>query len=40
MSRFATALFTSIIAMILASGTALMPRPAEAASLSKAERLL
>ena len=39
MSRFATALFTSIIAMILASGTALMPRPAEAASLSKAEKV-
>jgi len=37
MSRFATALFTCIMAMILASGTALMP--AEAASMSKADKV-
>ena len=34
MSRFATALFASVIAMILGY-TALMPGPAEAESLSK-----
>ena len=39
MSRFATALFTCIIAMVLASGTALMPTPAEAASMSKADQV-
>lgn len=39
MSRFATALFTCIIAMVLASGTALMPTPAEAASLTKADKV-
>jgi hypothetical protein len=38
MSRFATALFTSVIATIL-SYTALMPRPAEAARLSRAEKV-
>jgi hypothetical protein len=39
MSRFAAALFTCIIAMVLASGTALMPAPAEAARMSKAEKV-
>jgi hypothetical protein len=39
MSRFATALFTCIIAMVLASGTALIPTPAEAASLTKADKV-
>src|SRR6202158_3758227 len=39
MSRFAAALFTCIFAMVLASGTALMPAPAEAASISKAEKV-
>jgi hypothetical protein len=39
MSRFAAALFTGIIATALASGTALMPAPAEAASISKAEKV-
>ena len=39
MSRFAAALFTCIIAMVLASGTALMPAPAEAASMSKADKV-
>jgi hypothetical protein len=39
MSRFATALFTCIIAMVLASGTALMPTPSEAASLTKADKV-
>src|SRR5437879_12173364 len=39
MSRFAAALFTCIIAMVLASGTALMPAPAEAARMSKADKL-
>jgi hypothetical protein len=39
MSRFATALFTCVIAMVLASGTALMPEPAEAARMSKAEKV-
>jgi hypothetical protein len=38
MSRFATALFAGVIAMILGY-TALMPGPAEAASLSKAEKV-
>ena len=39
MSRFAAALFTCIFAMVLASGTALMPAPAEAASMSKADKV-
>ena len=39
MSRFAAALFTCIITMVLASGTALMPAPAEAASMSKADKV-
>jgi hypothetical protein len=39
MSRFAAALFTCVIAMVLASGTALMPEPAEAARMSKAEKV-
>jgi hypothetical protein len=39
MSRFATALFTCIIAVVLAGGTALMPTPAEAASMSKADKV-
>jgi len=39
MSRFATALFTCIIAMALASGNALMPTPAEAASMTKADKV-
>jgi hypothetical protein len=39
MSRFAAALFTCIIAMVLVSGIALMPAPAEAASMSKAEKV-
>ena len=37
MSRFAAALFTCIIAMVLASGTALMP--AEAARMSEADKV-
>jgi len=39
MSRFAAALFTCIIAMVLAGGTALMSARAEAASMSKAEKV-
>jgi hypothetical protein len=39
MSRFAAALFTCIIATVLAGGTALMSAPAEAASMSKAEKV-
>jgi len=39
MSRFAAALFTCIITMVLASGTALMPAPAEAAGISKADKV-
>jgi hypothetical protein len=39
MSRFAAALFTCIIAMVVAGGTALMSAPAEAASMSKAEKV-
>jgi delta 1-pyrroline-5-carboxylate dehydrogenase len=39
MSRFATALFTCIIAMVLAGGNALMPTPAEAASMTKADKV-
>jgi hypothetical protein len=39
MSRFAAALFTGIIVTALAGGTALMPAPAEAASMSKAEKV-
>jgi hypothetical protein len=39
MSRFAAALFTCIIATVLAGGTALMPAPAEAASMSKADKV-
>jgi hypothetical protein len=37
MSRFAATLFTCIIAMVLASGTALMP--AEAARMSEADKV-
>ena len=36
---FAAALFTYVIAMVVASGTALMPEPAEAARMSKAEKV-
>jgi hypothetical protein len=39
MSRFTAALFMCIIATVLASGTALMPTPAEAASMSRAEKV-
>ena len=39
MPRFAAALFTCIIAMVLASGTALTAAPTEAASMSKAEKV-
>jgi hypothetical protein len=39
MSRFAAALFTCIIAMVLAGSAALMPAPAEAASTSKADKV-
>jgi hypothetical protein len=39
MSRFTAALFTGIIVTALAGGTALMPAPAEAASMSKAEKV-
>src|SRR6516225_3012181 len=39
MSRFATALLTCVIAMVLASGTALTPAPAEAAKMSKADQI-
>jgi hypothetical protein len=40
MSRFLTALFTCIIAMALAGGTALMPTSAEAARISKADKVV
>lgn len=40
MSRFTTALFTCILAMVLAGGTALMPTSAEAASISKADKVV
>jgi hypothetical protein len=39
MSRFAAALITCIIAMVVAGGTALMPAPAEAAGMSRAEKV-
>ena len=39
MSRFAAALSTCIIAMVLAIGTALMPSPAAAARVSKADEV-
>ena len=39
MARFVTALFACIIAMVLAGGSALMPTPANAASLSKADKV-
>ncbi len=39
MSHFATALFAGIVATVLTSGTAFMPTPAEAAKISKADRL-
>ena len=39
MYRCATALIAGIIATVLVSGIAFMPAPAEAAKLSKAERL-
>jgi hypothetical protein len=39
MSRFAVALFTCIIAMVLASGTASMAAPTEAANMSKADKV-
>lgn len=38
MSRVVTALFACIIATVLASGTTLMPTPAKAESLSKADK--
>src|SRR4051812_38185572 len=40
MYHFATALIAGIIATVLVSGIALMPAPAEAAKLSKAERVV
>jgi hypothetical protein len=40
MSRFVTALFTCIIAIALAGGTALMPTSTEAASISKADKVV
>jgi hypothetical protein len=39
MSRFATALFTCTIAVVLAGGAAWMPTPAAAARLSKADKV-
>jgi hypothetical protein len=39
MSHFATALSAGIIATVLVSGTAFMPVPAEAAKMSKADRV-
>ena len=39
MSHFVTALSAGIIATVLVSGTAFMPAPAEAAKMSKADRL-
>jgi hypothetical protein len=39
MSHFATALFAGIVATVLISGTAFMPTPAEAAKMSKADRI-
>ena len=39
MYHFATALIAGIIATVLVSGIAFMPTPAEAAKLSKAERV-
>ena len=38
MARFVTALFACLIATVFAGGSALMPTPAEAASLSKADK--
>jgi hypothetical protein len=40
MSRFITAPFTCIIAMALAGGTGLMPTSAEAASISRADKVV
>jgi len=39
MYHFATTLFAGIIATVLGSGIAFMPTPAEAAKLSKAEKV-
>jgi hypothetical protein len=39
MYHFATALFAGIIATILVSGTAFLPTPAEAAKMSKADKV-
>ncbi len=39
MSHFVTALSAGIIATVLVSGTAFMPAPAEAAKMSKADRV-
>ena len=39
MSHFATALFAGIIATALIGGPAFMPTPAEAATISKADRV-
>jgi hypothetical protein len=39
MSHFATALFAGIVGTVLISGTAFMPTPAEAAKMSKADRV-
>lgn len=39
MYHFATALFAGIIATVLVSGIAFMPTPAEAAKMSKAEKV-
>jgi len=38
MSRFVTALFACMTAMLLVSGTAFMPAPAEAAKMSAADK--
>jgi hypothetical protein len=40
MSRFAKALFACIVTMALAGGTTLMPTSAEAASISKADKVV
>ncbi len=39
MARISTALFASIVAAALFSGTAFMPTPAEAAKMSKADKI-
>jgi hypothetical protein len=39
MYHFATALFAGIIATVLVSGTAFLPTPAEAAKMSKADKV-